>query len=51
MSISGKHLNPEEFHIAVENHLKNPDSKSVFIDCRNFYESKIVSTRVSFFMN
>ena len=40
---SGKHLNPEEFHQAVENHLKNQESTSVFIDCRNFYESKIVS--------
>ena len=41
--VTGKHLSPDEFHEAVEKHLGSKDSTAVFIDCRNFYESKIVS--------
>ena len=41
----GVHLDPEEFHRAVEKHLQS-DRESLLVDCRNFYESKIVSTPV-----
>lgn len=44
-SFSGVHLEPEEFHKEVEALLAEGDSCSdtILLDCRNFYESKIVS--------
>lgn len=43
--ISGKHISPEEFHEAVRKLLTDPEEKknTVLVDCRNFYESKVVS--------
>lgn len=41
----GAHLEPEEFHKEVEALVAQGGSHSdtVLLDCRNFYESKIVS--------
>lgn len=49
--ITGVHLEPEEFHKEVEALVAEGDSRSdtILLDCRNFYESKIVSV-VSGFM-
>ena len=43
----GHHLSPEEFHAAVEKYLSDPQEqdRTLLIDCRNFYESKIVSDK------
>lgn len=43
--LPGTHLDPEEFHKEVEALLANGDSSddTILLDCRNFYESKIVS--------
>ena len=42
--LSGTHLNPEEFHQEVESLQSEGESSqdTVLLDCRNFYESKIV---------
>lgn len=42
---AGAHLEPEEFHKEVEALVAKGDSHSdtILLDCRNFYESKIVS--------
>lgn len=41
----GTHLEPEEFHKEVQSLLKagSSNSDTILLDCRNFYESKIVS--------
>jgi predicted sulfurtransferase len=39
---TGVHLTPEEFHKAFEKHVDTDDRNAIFVDCRNFYESKIV---------
>ncbi|XP_072524921.1 thiosulfate sulfurtransferase/rhodanese-like domain-containing protein 2 isoform X2 [Salminus brasiliensis] len=41
--LAGTHLEPEEFHKAVQSLLEDASSKSdtILLDCRNFYESKI----------
>lgn len=43
--LSGDHLEPEEFHKEVQALLAKGDlcNDTVLLDCRNFYESKIVS--------
>lgn len=43
--LTGLHLEPEEFHKEVEDFLTKGDlcNNTVLLDCRNFYESKIVS--------
>lgn len=43
----GVHLEPEEFHKEVEKLLSEGDSctDTILLDCRNFYESKIVSIK------
>ncbi|CAH1790134.1 unnamed protein product [Owenia fusiformis] len=40
---TGVHLDPAEFHKAIEEHLTHQTAErdSVLVDCRNFYESKI----------
>ena len=45
-SCQGIHLEPEEFHKEVEAILSKTDTckETILLDCRNFYESKIVST-------
>lgn len=45
LNSAGAHLEPEEFHKAVEAFVAQDDSQSdtILLDCRNFYESKIVS--------
>lgn len=45
---SGVHLDPEEFHKEVAALMVEGDSHSdtVLLDCRNFYESKIVHNRL-----
>lgn len=45
LSHIGIHLEPEEFHNEVQSLLKDGSSNSdtILLDCRNFYESKIVS--------
>lgn len=42
---AGAHLEPEEFHKEVEALVAQGDSRSdtILLDCRNFYESKIVN--------
>lgn len=42
----GIHLEPEEFHKEVKAFVENQSSNSdtILLDCRNFYESKIVSS-------
>ncbi|CAD5123576.1 DgyrCDS11911 [Dimorphilus gyrociliatus] len=35
------HISAEKFHSAVEDHLNKPNDNKIFIDCRNYYESKI----------
>lgn len=47
----GVHLEPEEFHKEVEALMAQGDlcSDTILLDCRNFYESKIVSN-VSVFL-
>lgn len=42
--LAGTHLEPEEFHKEVEAFLSKGDwnSDTILLDCRNFYESKIV---------
>lgn len=44
-AFSGLHLDPEDFHKEVEALLGEGDSSqdTLLLDCRNFYESKIVS--------
>jgi len=42
----GIHLSPQEFHREVEQYLSQASegqSDTILLDCRNFYESKIVS--------
>lgn len=42
----GIHLTPQEFHREVEHYLSQSSqgqSDTILLDCRNFYESKIVS--------
>lgn len=43
--LSGVHLEPEEFHKEVEALVAKGDlcNDTILLDCRNFYESKIVS--------
>lgn len=45
LSHIGTHLKPEQFHKEVQSLLKDDSlsSDTVLLDCRNFYESKIVS--------
>lgn len=45
LSHIGIHLKPEEFHKEVQSLLQDgsPNSDTILLDCRNFYESKIVS--------
>ncbi|XP_066297058.1 thiosulfate sulfurtransferase/rhodanese-like domain-containing protein 2 [Branchiostoma lanceolatum] len=40
---AGVHLSAEDFHEMLEQHLQTEDDKdsTVFVDCRNFYESRI----------
>ena len=42
--VLGEHLSVDEFHKAVEKYVKDPQEQNntVLLDCRNFYESKIV---------
>lgn len=42
---AGAHLEPEEFHKEVKALVaqSHTDSDTILLDCRNFYESKIVS--------
>lgn len=49
--LSGVHLEPDEFHKEVEALLTKGDScnDTVLLDCRNYYESKIVSSKFVFF--
>ena len=51
--LSGVHLEPEEFHKEVEALVAQGDSCSdtILLDCRNFYESKIVSNKSVFTAN
>ncbi|XP_067238156.1 thiosulfate sulfurtransferase/rhodanese-like domain-containing protein 2 [Chanodichthys erythropterus] len=44
--LAGIHLEPEEFHKEVKAFVENRSSNSdtILLDCRNFYESKIVSS-------
>lgn len=44
LSNIGTHLEPEEFHKKVQSLLRDGSSNSdtILLDCRNFYESKIV---------
>lgn len=46
---AGAHLEPEEFHKEVEAFVAKggvtpSESDTILLDCRNFYESKIVSS-------
>lgn len=49
----GVHLEPEEFHKEVETLLTKGDlcNDTILLDCRNFYESKIVSALSMFCRN
>ena len=43
--VAGIHLTPKEFHIEVEKYLSQGSkgqAETLLLDCRNFYESKIV---------
>lgn len=49
--LSGVHLEPDKFHKEVEALLTKGDScnDTILLDCRNYYESKIVSRKFIFF--
>lgn len=45
VTFSGVHLSVDEFHQAADRYLQSEEERqrAVFVDCRNFYESDIVS--------